>query len=123
MLCLYFTILLALKSLGKKGVLMNNDLVQRVKSNPKFHELVSKRDKLGLRLSIAMLAVYYGFVLVLAFAPEILAIKIGTVTTLGIPVGMGIILFAFILTGIYTKKANGEFDDLTKAIKEEAKSV
>lgn len=102
---------------------MDNNLIQRVKSNPKFSELVSKRNKLGLRLSIAMLAVYYGFILVLAFAPDILAIKIGVVTTLGIPVGIGIILFAFILTGIYTKKANSEFDELIKAIKEEVKSV
>jgi len=102
---------------------MTSEGVQRVKNNPKFKELVAKRNALGMKLTIAMLAVYYGFVLLLAFAPNILAMKIGAVTTLGIPVGMGIIVFAFILTGIYTKRANGEFDDLTREIKEEAKAI
>lgn len=100
---------------------MDTTIAGKIRGNPKFQELVEKRSKLGWQLSIAMLVVYYGFIMVLAFAPQILAIKIGTVTTLGIPVGMGVIVFAFILTGIYTKRANGEFDDLLNAIKEEAK--
>ncbi len=100
---------------------MDTTVAGKIRGNPKFQELVEKRSKLGWQLSIAMLVVYYGFIMVLAFAPQILAIKIGTVTTLGIPVGMGVIIFAFILTGIYTKRANGEFDDLLNAIKEEAK--
>ncbi len=100
---------------------MDTTVAGKIRGNPKFQELVEKRSKLGWQLSIAMLVVYYVFIMVLAFAPQILAIKIGTVTTLGIPVGMGVIIFAFILTGIYTKRANGEFDDLLNAIKEEAK--
>jgi len=43
------------------------------------------------------------------------------VTTIGIPIGMAIILFAFVLTGIYTKRANGEFDDLANKIKNAVK--
>lgn len=64
--------------------------------------------------------VVYGFILVIA-SPTF-AMKIGSgVTTLGIPVGIGVILIAFVLTGIYTKRANGEFDDLTNQIQNDVK--
>jgi uncharacterized membrane protein (DUF485 family) len=45
----------------------------------------------------------------------------GSVTTVGIPVGIGVILSAFILTGIYVRRANTEFDELTAKIKAKAK--
>lgn len=101
---------------------MDRDKIEKIKSNPKFVELVKKRNRLALILTFIMLGIYYGFILLLAFAPNILAIKIGTATTLGIPIGIGVIISAFILTGIYTKIANSEFDELTKAIKEEVKA-
>ncbi len=40
--------------------------------------------------------------------------------TVGIPVGILIILSAFLLTGLYVRKANGEFDQLNREIVEEA---
>lgn len=102
---------------------MSQNVYDRVKVNPKFKELVAKRSRFGWQLSIIMLVVYYSFILVIAFSPSTFAQKIGDgVTTLGIPVGLAVIAIAFILTGIYTKRANGEFDDLTHQIKEEARS-
>jgi uncharacterized membrane protein (DUF485 family) len=67
--------------------------------------------------------VYFAFILTIAFDPAILGTQIsaGSVTTIGIPIGMLVILFAFILTGIYTKRANSEFDDLTNKIKDAVK--
>jgi uncharacterized membrane protein (DUF485 family) len=102
---------------------MSQHVYDKVKANPKFAELVQKRSSFAWQLSIVMLVVYYAFILVIAFSPATFAQKIGEgVTTVGMPVGMGVILLAFILTGIYTKRANGEFDDLTNQIKEEARS-
>ena len=102
---------------------MSQNVYDRVKVNPKFKELVAKRSRFGWQLSIIMLVVYYSFILVIAFSPSTFAQKIGDgVTTLGIPVGLAVIAIAFLLTGIYTKRANGEFDDLTQQIKEEARS-
>jgi uncharacterized membrane protein (DUF485 family) len=90
--------------------------------NPKFKELVSKRSSFAWTLAIIMLVVYYTFILTIAFAPEVLGTPLGDgVTTIGIPVGIVIIFFAFILTGIYVKRANSEFDELTAQIKREAK--
>ena len=38
-------------------------------------------------------------------------------TTIGMPIGMGVIVFTIIITGIYVRRANSEFDDLTEEIK------
>jgi len=46
-----------------------------------------------------------------------------SVTTIGIPIGMAVIVFAFILTGIYTRRANTEFDDLSNKIKKSVKDL
>lgn len=101
---------------------MNEDILKRVQANPKFAELVRKRTSLGWLLSIVMLAIYYGFILILAFAPASLGASLsGGVTTVGIPIGIFIIVSAFVLTGIYVRKANTEFDQLNQEIVEEAK--
>ncbi len=100
---------------------MQQDLVHAIRSNPKYHELVSKRSKFAWTLAAAMLVIYYGFILIIAFNKAFLAQPLwtGSVTTVGIPVGIGVILSAFVLTGIYVFRANAEFDRLTNEIKEE----
>ncbi len=101
---------------------MTHEMVEQIKNNPKYQELVSKRNSLAWTLSIIMLVVYYAFILVIAFDPSLLGAKMGSgVITVGIPVGIAIIFIAFALTGVYVKKANSEFDDLTKQIKDEIK--
>lgn len=100
---------------------MQQDLVHAIKSNPKYHELISKRSKFAWTLAVIMLIIYYGFVMIIAFDKQFLAQPLwdGAVTTIGIPIGMGVIVSAFILTGIYVIRANSEFDRLTNEIKEE----
>lgn len=102
---------------------MNKELVDKIKANPDYQELISKRSSFSIKLSIAMLVVYFTFILTIAFNPSALGTPLSdtAVTTVGIPVGIAIIIFAFILTGIYTKRANGEFDDLNNKIKQAIK--
>ncbi len=101
---------------------MNEDVLKRVQQNPKFAELVHKKTTFGWTLSIVMLAIYYGFILIQAIAPKTLGATIGGgVTTLGMPVGVLIILSAFVLTGVYVRRANPEFDQLNQEIVEESK--
>jgi uncharacterized membrane protein (DUF485 family) len=69
-----------------------------------------------------MLAIYFGYILLIAFAPGVLATPIGGgVTTIGIPIGLFVILSAFVLTGIYVKRANSEFDSITARLIEKVK--
>ena len=100
---------------------MQQDLVHAIKSNPKYHELVSKRRTFAWILAVLMLVIYYGFILIIAFNKEFLSQPLwsGSITTVGIPIGLGVIISAFILTGIYVFRANSEFDRLTAEIKEE----
>jgi uncharacterized membrane protein (DUF485 family) len=93
----------------------------RIRQNPKFAELVQQRNALARSLTIAMLVIYFGFILLVAFAPGFLAIKIGTVTTIGIPLGLLVIVSAFVLTGIYVAKANTSFDRLNDELLREVK--
>ena len=98
---------------------MNKELVEQIKANPDYQKLVKTRTAFAIKLSIAMLVVYFTFILTIAFNPSALGTPLSSdsVTTVGIPVGIAIIVFAFALTGIYTKRANGEFDDLNNAVK------
>ncbi len=98
---------------------MNQELVEKIKANPDYQKLVKTRTGYAVKMSVAMLVVYFAFILTIAFDPSALAVPLsdGGVTTIGIPIGMAIIVFAFVLTGLYTKRANTEFDDLTNKIK------
>lgn len=102
---------------------MNKELVDKIKNNPDYQELVSKRKSFSIKLTVAILVVYFTFILTIAFNPSALGVPLSadSVTTIGIPIGMAVIVFAFILTGIYTKRANGEFDDLNNKIKKSIK--
>jgi uncharacterized membrane protein (DUF485 family) len=84
----------------------------------KFQELVKRRWTVSLILTAIMLGIYYGFVLILAFDKQLLSGKIaGGSMTLWIPVGLGVILSAWVLTGIYVAWANGTYDRLVREIK------
>ncbi len=99
---------------------MTQKQIERIKNNPKYQELITKRSGFAWKLSIIMLVVYYIFIMTIAFSPETLGTKIGDgVMTLGIPVGIAIIFISFILAGIYVRRANGEFDTLTQDVKDD----
>jgi len=95
-----------------------------VKHDPNFKELIKKRTKFAWTLTISILVVYFSFILTIAFKPSLLATPINSssVTTIGIPIGIFVIVFSFILTGIYVRRANSEFDALTTKIKENLES-
>ena len=96
---------------------MQADLAQRIAAHPKYQELKAKRTSFGWVLTIAMLVVYYGFILLVAFDKSLLAQRLGSgVMTLGIPIGFGVIVFTIVITAFYVRRANSEFDDLSQAI-------
>ena len=100
---------------------MSDLIVARIEANPKYLELRQKRNTLGWTLTILMLVVYFGYIALIAFNKPFLAQPIGNgVTTLGIPIGLAVIVFTIVITGIYVRKANGEYDQLTAEILKEA---
>mgnify|MGYP002682564939 CR=1 FL=1 len=100
---------------------MENDLATKIAANPKYQKLVRTRSSFGWILTAIMMVVYYGYIALIAFDKSFLAQPIGAgVTSLGIPIGMGVIIFTIVITGIYVRRANGEYDRLTAEILKEA---
>ncbi|WP_350306615.1 DUF485 domain-containing protein [Photorhabdus viridis] len=102
---------------------MNDAIYQGIENNPRFKELIEKRGRFAWLLSIITLVLYVSFIFLIAFAPEWLGTPLyaGSYITRGIPVGIGLIVISFILTGLYVIRANGEFDRLTLQILDEVK--
>nr|WP_082884914.1 DUF485 domain-containing protein [Bradyrhizobium stylosanthis] len=95
----------------------------KIERDPNYQELVRRRSSLGWLLSAVMLVIYFGFILLVAYAPKFLGIPLGSgVTTIGIPVGLSVIVLAFVLTGIYVRRANSSYDVLIRKIVEENRS-
>jgi len=90
----------------------------RIQNNPKYHELVKQRDVLAWTLTVLVLVIYYGFILLVAFAGGFLAEPISStsVIPIGVPIGVGVILSSVVLTGIYVYRANQVFDPLIREI-------
>lgn len=102
---------------------MSDNIYHQIEHSSAFKTLVTKRQRFAFTLSAIMLVVYVGFILLIAFAPGWLGTPLypGTTVTRGIPIGVGIIVFSFFLTGIYVWRANGEFDRLTQQVLQEVK--
>lgn len=101
---------------------MSADRYERIKQNPKFHQLATRRSRFAWTLSVLILLMYFSFILAIAFFPHLLGhlIHPGSPITVGIPIGIAIIFIAFVLTGIYVHRANTVFDRITREIIEES---
>ena len=100
----------------------DEDIVERIQKNPKFMQFVRMRNNYSIILSIMMMVVYFGYILLVAFNKQFLATKIsaGAVTSIGIPLGVGVLVFTIVITAIYVRRANSEFDAIKDEIVREA---
>ncbi len=101
---------------------MNDQLVEKIKANPNYQELVKKRTGFAVKLGIFVLVMFYAFILTIAFEPSILGMKTGDgVMTIAFPIAAAIIVISFITTLIYVRRANGEFEELTEKVRNDVK--
>ena len=98
------------------------DILDRVTANPKFLEFVAVRNRYSIIMTLVSAAAYYGFILLVAFQGPWLGTKLGPgmTTSIGVPIGVGVIVFTIILTWIYVRRANGEFDETNARLIAEA---
>ncbi|MDY7532640.1 DUF485 domain-containing protein [Pseudomonas sp. Bout1] len=97
---------------------MTPDAIERIRRHPDFIQLVRRKQNLYWPLSLIMLVIYFGFVLLVAFSPATLGQSLsGGVTTVGMLVGVMIVLLAFALTGFYVYRANHVIDPLNDKLK------
>ncbi len=97
---------------------MQEKYIQPIKNHPRFAQLQKERKRLAFILSVLVLCVYFAFILTIAFHPEFLAQTISkdSVITIGIPLGIFVIVFSFLMTGVYVYFANKQFDTYIKEI-------
>lgn len=97
---------------------MSSSMYAHIRRNPRFNELVEKRTRFATILSLIVLVVFYGFVLLVAFAPDVIGMRLaeGSNLTLGIAAGLFQFVFFWVLTLVYVRRANGEFDDINNEI-------
>jgi uncharacterized membrane protein (DUF485 family) len=97
---------------------MSKQHYEHIRNNEKFHNLIAQRSNLSWTLAVLILIVYYSFILVIAFSPGLFGIPINDESTItwGIVIGLAVILFTFVITGVYVHRANTIFDKLLRDV-------
>jgi uncharacterized membrane protein (DUF485 family) len=72
--------------------------------------LAAAQWRLALRLTAAMMAVYFGFILLVAWRKPLLAHQIVPGLSLGILLGALVIVSAWVLIRVYVRWANSHYD-------------
>ncbi|WP_153146224.1 DUF485 domain-containing protein [Dechloromonas sp. H13] len=100
-----------------------SNIYAKIRSNPKFAEMVGKRTRFAILLSLIVLVPYYTYMLLVSLQPQLFAAKIseGSVITIGWPIAALIVFGGWLLTGVYVSRANGEFDSLNEEVLKEAR--
>jgi uncharacterized membrane protein (DUF485 family) len=80
----------------------------------RFHaleQITRERWRFAFLLSAAMLVIYFGFILLIAFDKPLLGVLLTPGLSLGILLGALVIVSAWILTLIYVRWANKTYDE------------
>jgi uncharacterized membrane protein (DUF485 family) len=89
----------------------------KVLESENFQTLVRKKGQVSAVLFLLAICAYFGFVSLLAFKTETLAQRLGSGVNLGIPLGIGVIIWSWILTGIYVRWANTTYDNMVEKVR------
>lgn len=87
-------------------------------NDPDLQKLVSQKNTISWILTVLELALYFGFIALIAFSKPFLATKISGAITIGIPIAVGTIILSWVFTGIYIRWANSKYDQMVKDVKE-----
>jgi uncharacterized membrane protein (DUF485 family) len=79
-------------------------------SDSRVRALAATRWRVALTLTTLMVAVYFGFVALIAFDKPLLAVRITPGLTLGILLGVLVIVCSWLLTWVYVRWANTRYD-------------
>jgi uncharacterized membrane protein (DUF485 family) len=83
----------------------------------KIEALAAARMRVAGALTAAMVVVYFGFILLIAFAKPLLATPLLPGLSLGIALGALVIVFSWLLTLVYVRWANRRYDAALEALR------
>ncbi|HLF93286.1 MAG TPA: DUF485 domain-containing protein [Planctomycetota bacterium] len=90
--------------------------------DPDFKELTASKTRISIILTTATLIIYYGFIFLVAFKKEFFGRKFTENIPIGIPIGVGVIVASWVLTGIYVRWANARYDTLVQNVKDKVEA-
>ena len=101
---------------------MSNPIYENIKRDPRYAQLVQQRGRFANTLALTVIVVFFSFVLLVAFAPGFIAMRIWDDSNITVGIAMGLFQFIFfcLLTWVYVRRANGEFDTLSEQIVQDA---
>lgn len=79
--------------------------------------LARARWRIAIALTAVMIAVYFGFIALIAFNKPLLATRVTSGLTLGILLGVCVIVASWILTWVYVRWANTHYDARLEALR------
>jgi len=96
----------------------SSPLYARIRRNTQFIELVARRNRLTLALLLVIVAVFYAYMGLVSFWPELIGQRLaqGSTLTVGVVAGVSLFVFFCALSGFYVYRANGEFDRRTREL-------
>jgi uncharacterized membrane protein (DUF485 family) len=102
---------------------MNNlETPQAIAQSAGFKKLVRNRWAISLSLTLVMLAAYLGFILTVGFSKTTLAAPVGQHFNWGLVLGVGLIVFAWLMTGLYVYWANHRYDPQVRELRRQLKA-
>lgn len=95
---------------------MDKQTAHKVLANPEFRKMARQKAVLGWGFSAVILLMYLAYIWVIGDRPDLLKTRVSPdgITTWGIYIGIFVIVFSFVTTGIYVTIANGKFEKMTK---------
>ena len=103
---------------GERGVPATAATPHDVLTSGEFRALVTRRWRVSIALTIALFLVYYGYILLIAIDRSLLATRVGNTTTLGILLGVAVLVSSWVLTAVYVVWANRHYDPEVERLRE-----
>ena len=103
---------------------MQKNIAKEVLDNPKFQKMAKTKSFYCWTYSVLMFVIYVVFIVYIGSSPESFGTPVseGSTTTVGIYVGLFVILFAIGITGVYVRQANGPLEVITQEVVNEVLS-
>ena len=98
--------------------MQNSDVVQAVLKHPKYQELLRRRTRTSLVFFVLTIIIYAGFILTLAFDPELFGRPLSDSVTMSIGVFVAtlVAISAVVLVSAYVYMSNRVFDPILDEI-------
>ena len=85
----------------------------------RLRALAAQRLRIAVTLTIAMVVMYFGFILLIAYGRSLLATLVTPGLTLGILLGALVIVVSWLLTYLYVRWANTHYDVALRQLQDE----